>query len=182
MPPAAPVNGVGTALLEGTVYTLLNFIPVIGGLVGNLFETGLNAAMADGDPTTTPPTPKVSTADFQYQYSELWDKLVPYFDNVLYQLGQQEMTILQDWGMTQAVSTLTLQNGGPDSLFWPPTEFSALAQPATNGYILAALQLLWPTKFWVAGWAACLTPTRRRHSPTLQQGPTGGALVVISQT
>ena len=64
---SSTVGSTGTALLEGVIYTVLSAIPEIGGILGNVFETAFNAAVASG-------TLKVS--DFDPQWAEPTYRLV----------------------------------------------------------------------------------------------------------
>jgi len=138
---SANVNTTGTALLEGVIYTVLSALPEIGGILGNLFETGFNAAVANG---------AVSPASFAVVYNELWGNLTPGFVAVLKELGLQETAILSNWNMMEPVATAILSSG-PNSLAWPPTNTAAYVSAATQGYCLAALQMLIPTQqIWVA--------------------------------
>ena len=136
------VSGLLVTVIEGTLYTLLSALPGFGGIIGNLFQTGFNAAVAAGT---------ISSTDlFQDVFSNLWDSLYPNFNTIESTLSGQETTIEQNWDMLQAVAPLISQQVGPDSLFWSTAYCATYQNTAIQGFSLGALQMLWPTKFYVA--------------------------------
>jgi hypothetical protein len=56
---------------------------------------------------------------------------------------------LTDWGKMQAVASL-IASDGPDSLSWNVDDLGNCVAAAQQGYSLAALQMLMPTKYWIA--------------------------------
>jgi hypothetical protein len=130
-------SGVATAIIEGTIYTALSAIPVVGSVLGNIVQTGMNAALA---------VKQISPDPFEVAYSELWNELSTNFEALLTMIGQQEQTILSDWGKMQAVAQL-ITASGPNSLAWPASLTGDLISSSVPGYDISVMQVLLPAKY-----------------------------------
>jgi hypothetical protein len=150
------VSGTGTALLEGVLYTATCALPESSVFI-NIFYSLFTAALAANT---------ISPSPFQVAYSALQKQLVPGFEEVLDTLDAQQATILEDWGMMNTVANLILQPSGPNSLAWPTESSAAYVTAATQGYSLAAVQMLLPTQFWVS---------RFGGQPTITDGAPAGS-------
>ena len=153
-------------LAEGLIYTGLNIagalfgdpkagsqteelykgIGLAFGISANLFETGVDTAMAENNGTNDRLANQFEdTAANLYGY--LFDEFIylgEYIDN-------QEIAVLQDWGMLETIGLLAQQQPSPDNgfsgLYWDPTVNSALTQKFTGAYQLAIMQQLLPQYF-----------------------------------
>ncbi|MFE6063650.1 hypothetical protein [Streptomyces sp. NPDC056431] len=142
------VGGIILAIVEGLLYTALCALPgvgeaaiSVGGIVGNLMMTAVNAALADSGPHSISPDP------FQVAASDLWGELRNNYQAVLGAMGSMETEILKDWGMLQTLYPLAIKQGGPDSLFWDPSTTPDLVAAATPGYEVSVMQMLMPAKY-----------------------------------
>src|SRR5262249_43274503 len=59
---------------------------------------------------------------------------------------------------------------GPNSLAWPADSTASYATAAQQGYGLAAMQMLIPTRFWVARWGGLPT-----SAPPVNNAPAGSS-------
>jgi hypothetical protein len=139
------VSGKTLAILEGVLYTA---IEGAGGLlvgpfgvgiaaIGNLMETGINGAVANGS---------VSDESFQVAVRNLWSQLSSDFTSILTASGDNETSILDDWGRLQAVTPYILSTG-PDSLALSATTASQLVSALEPGFEVAAMRMLLPAKY-----------------------------------
>ncbi len=158
-------NGLVVPVLENTIYTLLSALPEFGGIIGNLFETGFNAALAESD---------ISTETFNCAYSELWNQLYPNFQEINDSLSNKETVIEQNWGMLQAVTPLISQQVGPDSLFWSTAYSGQYQSNAIQGYSLQVMKMLMFTQYCVLRWGGLPD-----QSPPIGGMPAGSAWWVI---
>lgn len=164
-------------LVEGLLYTGLNIagalfgdpkagsqseklfkgIGLAFGISANLMETGVDTAMAENNGTNDP---------LANQFEDTAANLYSYFFDEFTYLGEyidnQEIAVLQDWGMLETIGLLAQQQPSPDNgfsgLYWDPTVNSALTQKFTGAYQLAIMQQLLPQYFdlnvavdWVGG-------------------------------
>jgi hypothetical protein len=139
------VSGRGIAILEGVLYTVIEGLGGLetGGLgvgigaIGNLTETAINGAVANGS---------VSQNNFQATVSTLWTNLSKDFLAIQTTVGTNETSIVEDWGRLQAVSALIVSTG-PDSLAWTSVETSNLVTALQPGFKVAAMRMLLPAKY-----------------------------------
>jgi hypothetical protein len=142
---SANAQGSSISLVEGVLYTAIEGLGGLatGGLsigisaLGNLMETAVNTALASGSVSATP---------YNITVNDLWGQFSTDFQNILTANGQNEASILQDWGRSQAVSAL-INSTGPDSLQWTPTETAQLVSALTPGFDIGAMQILLPAQF-----------------------------------
>ncbi|EFA80573.1 calcium up-regulated protein [Heterostelium album PN500] len=133
---------------SGLVYTVLSAMssetPFLG-ILANLINTAVSIGVAAESSENS-----ISPDPFQLQISKLWETLS---DNFVYLLGNvenMEATILQDWGMLQAVNKLILLPvDDPNSLNWQPTFDSQFISSSQNGYDISVLQMLLPSKYTI---------------------------------
>ena len=86
------------ALVEGIFYAVFSALGPVGGFIANVVSAAWNTAQAAG--TWNP------AQQLQVEYQDILNTLLQNWNNVTDVASQQETTILQDWGMTQAVSAL----------------------------------------------------------------------------
>jgi hypothetical protein len=140
-----PVSGRGIAIFEGVLYTAIEGLGGLetGGLgagigaIGNLTETAINGAVANGS---------VSQNNFQATVSTLWTNLSKDFLAIQTTVGTNETSIVEDWGRLQAVSPLIVSTG-PDSLAWTSVETPNLVTALQPGFEVAAMRMLLPAKY-----------------------------------
>jgi hypothetical protein len=164
-------------LAEGLLYTGLNIagalfgdpkagsqteklfkgIGLAFGISANLMETGWNTAMAENNGTNDP-----LANQFEDTAANLYGYLFDEFTYLGEYIDNQEIAVLQDWGMLETIGLLAQQQPSPDNgfsgLYWDPTVNSALTQKFTGAYQLAIMQQLLPQYFdlnvavdWVGG-------------------------------
>jgi hypothetical protein len=135
------VNAVGVAIAQGALYTALEAIPVVGGVLGNVINTAINAALAGGQASTSPFLSTVSTL-----YHDLSQQLM----SISGQATLMETAILSDWGKLQAVYPLTkLASNDPSSLSANALAATNLLGTTTMGYSISAMQMLLPAKYQI---------------------------------
>jgi len=135
------VNAVGVAIAQGALYTALEAIPVVGGVLGNVINTAINAALAGGQASTSPFLSAVSTL-----YHDLSQQLM----SISGQATLMETAILSDWGKLQAVYPLTnLSGNDPASLSASALGEQNLLETTTKGYSISAMQMLLPVKYQI---------------------------------
>ncbi|MBC7601818.1 MAG: hypothetical protein H7255_04045 [Ramlibacter sp.] len=86
------------ALVEGVFYAIFSTMGPMGACIANVVAAAWNTAQAAGswDPSK----------QLQVEYDDILNTLLQSWTSVTNAAGDQETEILQDWGMTQAVSTL----------------------------------------------------------------------------
>jgi hypothetical protein len=135
------LNAVGVAVVQGAVYTALEAIPFVGGVLGNMVNTALNVALAAGQASTSPFPSMVSTL-----YHDLSQQLM----SISGQATLMETAILSDWGKLQAVYPLTqLSSNAPSSLSANALDEQNLLAETTRGYSISAMQMLMPVKYQI---------------------------------
>lgn len=141
------ISGKGIAIMEGVLYTVIEGVGGFAtgklaagiGAIGNLTETAINGAVANGS---------VSQNNFQATVSTLWGKLSSDFISIQTVAGTNETSIDEDWGRLQAVSALIVSTG-PDSLRWTSMETPDLVAALQPGFEVATMQMLLPAKYWL---------------------------------
>ena len=134
-------TGVALAVAQGALYTVLEAIPDVGGVLGNIVNTAINAALAAH---TISPNP------FQLAVSQLWNQLNSTFQAILGQSALMETAILSDWSKLQAVYPLTMLAAGvPGSLSATALGDSKLLAASTAGYKVSAMQILLPAQYQI---------------------------------
>jgi hypothetical protein len=135
------LNPVGVTIAQGALYTALSAIPEVGGVLGNVINTAISAALATGQASTTP---------FQSTVSTLYHDLSQQLMSISGQATLMETAILSDWGKLQAVYPLTnLSSNDPASLSASALAEQNLLANTTTGYKIAAMQMLLPTKYQI---------------------------------
>jgi len=132
-------QGIATAIFQGIIYTLLEMVPEVGGVIGNLVNTAISAAMT---------VQTISPSPFSVTVSNLWNWLSSNFAAILTQISTMETAILSDWGKLQATYSLILSTG-PNSLAWTTTTTSELVTQSAPGFAISVMQMLLPGKYQI---------------------------------
>jgi hypothetical protein len=133
------VNGLGLAVIQGVIYTLLELDEDTAAL-GNWINSAISAGTAPG--SSTP----MSNAAFQVAYSELWEQLSSNFQQLYQSACNMAWVILSDWGKLQAMAA-SLVSEGPGGLYWPDN--ADTMNNAIPGYVQAVMQMLLPTRYGI---------------------------------
>jgi hypothetical protein len=139
------VSGRTIAIIEGVLYTAIEGAAGFetGGLatgidaIGNIMETAVNAAVASGSVSETP---------FQTTVSNLWSQLSSDFLAIQTANGNNETSILEDWGRLKAIAAL-ITSSGPDSLAWSTVDTADLVTALEPGFEITTMQMLLPALY-----------------------------------
>jgi hypothetical protein len=141
-------SGVAATVMQGVLYTVIEAIPVVGNVLGNLVNTAINGALAAG---------KISISPFSIAVSDLQNSLIATFVNVLGQMSGIFTTILSDWGKLQAIYQCTLGTTVPqptvemavNSLSLNSEDTSNGVTNAAPGYAISVMQMLLPAQYQI---------------------------------
>ena len=148
-----PATANSAGFFEGIIFAglsafgaSLGVIPGVGGIIGsaigaysNLIHSALTSAAKNSQTQGNN-----LEQNFTVAISEVYQRLGQDFNTVISTSGQQEETLLADWGMMQAVYPLT-QAGG--ELSWTPETNATLVQQLTPGFISQFMSILLGSKF-----------------------------------
>ncbi len=179
--PSAPISGFIANIVEGVATSLINLIPVVGGMVAGLVQTTISA-VEQGVALSGPQPPNA----LNVTVSELFDQLSTSFHQLSNNIVDIQTRIVRDWGMLNATSELMSNSGVSSPLFWSPQLTQQVESAAQIGYQLAALQLLLPVNYCIysaftdgKGNLAYLAGSNHAYWPaTLQLGANTPTLLV----
>src|SRR5262245_4206982 len=132
-----------SALIEGVLYTAIEAIPEVGGVLGNVFETIWNVAAASGNTSVTNP--------FQTELANLKTQLNTNLGDMWNAFTDEFTTIFENQAMLLEVGTLASEETSvfsPDSLAWDVSNDN-IGVKAAQGFELYAIQMLAPIVLWV---------------------------------
>ena len=132
-------------ILEGVITSALYSVEDVAsaglaigvGAIANLGETAISAAVTKGT---------LSENSFQIAVSDLWGALSTDFNAVLTENGNNETTILEDWGRVQATEAL-IASTQPDSLAWSPQTTPELVAALEPAFKVEVMKSLMPAKY-----------------------------------
>ncbi|KAK5575018.1 hypothetical protein RB653_010273 [Dictyostelium firmibasis] len=137
-------TGCMISVFSGLLYTILEALPGIGPVLGNVIQTAISigVSIADGYSTIQPDP-------FQVTLSQLWNTLSSNFEALLSNISCMETLLLQDWGMMTMAHNLIQTLSGPYSLAWQSSMNGDLINAAVPGYENSLLQILMPSKYQI---------------------------------
>ncbi|KAN0033293.1 hypothetical protein ACTA71_002717 [Dictyostelium dimigraforme] len=140
------INATGCViqLFSGMLYTILEALPGIGPILGNVIQTAINIGVAAASGYSS-----IQPDPFQVALSQLWNTLSTNFEALLSNVSNMETLLLQDWGMMLLAHGLIETLSGPNSLAWESSMTGDLILAAVPGYENSLLQVLMPSKYQI---------------------------------
>lgn len=125
-------------LVEGVFYAVFSAMGPVGGFIANVVSAAWNTALAAGDWDPT--------QQLQVEYDEILGTLLQSWSNVTDKAAKQETDILQDWGMTQAVSSLC-----GNQLSSTPAQLAQAQDLGEAQFAAGVLQMMMPGTCAISG-------------------------------
>ena len=139
----AVLHPVPTQVVEGLLYTMLGATGnPAAGVVANLMETGVNAAVAAPNSTLN--------VSLETTVGNLYGDLTTQFGVLQDQTSSGETAILEDWGRLKVIGPLTEKTGYNGLAITQEDEDTVEAQ-ALKGYKLSVMQQLMQASGWNLG-------------------------------
>ncbi|KAN0026385.1 hypothetical protein ACTFIV_007369 [Dictyostelium citrinum] len=140
------INAMGSVIqvLSGMMYTILEALPGVGPVLGNVIQTAINIGVAASDGYSS-----IKPDPFQVALSNLWDTLSTNFEALMSNISNMETLLLQDWGKMVTTHGLIQTLSGPNSLAWQSSTTGDLILAAVPGYENSLLQILMPSKYQI---------------------------------
>ncbi|KAM9971598.1 hypothetical protein ACTFIW_011580 [Dictyostelium discoideum] len=140
------INAMGSVIqvFSGMMYSILEALPGVGPILGNVLQTAVNIGVAASDGHST-----IQPDPFQVALSNLWDTLSTNYEALLSNVSNMETMLLQDWGMMVTTHGLIETLSGPNSLAWQSSMTGDLISAAVPGYENSLLQILMPSKYQI---------------------------------
>jgi len=167
-------------LLTGLLYTVINLAgslfaqpqlggwvksSIVGAALANVMSTGVDTYVQAGSSLPFANEFATTAADL---YTNFYSRLLNFYANI----GDQETTILTDWGKL-ALAGAMAQDTGPNGLAWDPRVSAEVVAIATQAYqvnimaqMLPQFFTLWVAMDWVGGNISSSNPANTLNSST----------------